>query len=521
MFSPGSNFSPVAEQVATVCMPYVLLVLSVFLILKVFVLRGDRGRRPKHLQEPPGPLGFPIIGNVLQLRPNPPVAFANLAKKFGNVIKLKIGSRPVIVLNSYRAIQQALVRQSVSFSGRPDFIGFRKVVSLSGGLLSFCNYDEGWKLHRKLVDTAIRHFTSGQRVSQIERQVEFEAKELINFILGKNKTTITKLSNLLRFSGSNVIVNALFHVRHELDNVALESLVKGWGLMINEISGSNMIDFMPWLRPFLTHKVKAFEAYAEHFVGLLQDYLREHRENYEKGMDSDICYYLRTLWNNMDILEREKITEKKVMSTVYDFFGAGLETVAVTLEWAYLYAIYYPDLQDRMHAEIDRVVGRKRLPTLADRGNLPYTEAFLVEVSRHSFVLPNTLPHLTTRGTVLEGGFNYFIPKDTVVFINLYGIQRDPELWENPHVFSPGRFLTEDGSKLDTAKAELLMRFGGGRRRCPGSELAQMEMFLFFTIMLHQCDLKNVGGQNLSLEGEISMLLTKPPSYQMEITRRT
>ena len=50
-----------------------------------------------------------------------------------------------------------------------------------------------------------------------------------------------------------------------------------------------------------------------------------------------------------------------------DFFVAGGETTATTLRWAVLLLSYHPEVQIKMQEEIDRVVGRERLPTLDDR----------------------------------------------------------------------------------------------------------------------------------------------------------
>ncbi|KAJ8040534.1 Cytochrome P450 1A5 [Holothuria leucospilota] len=519
----NSHFTEQAVRLALLGLPYILSVTVVFLFWRLFVLRDAKSGRPKHLREPPGPFALPIIGNIHQLGSEPHTAFVDLAKRFGDVMKIRIGSRPVIVLHGKQAIHQALVRQSVDFAGRPDFFGFRTTISLGGGSLAFSNYDEAWKLHRKLADNALRHFTSGRQSVAFERRVTYEATELIKFIMGTNESTVVDLSQILKFSVSNVIFNLLFESRHGLEDAKLKKVVDGNDLFIEEISGSDIADFMPWLSPFIRHKMKAFENQVKLFLSFLEDSVKDHIENYGEGRESDILYYLMTLLDSMDSQQREKVTDKRILATVNDFFGAGLETVATTLSWVFLYAIYYPELQKEIQDELDEVVGRDRLPTLADRGKLPLTEAFLAEAARHSSVVPTTIPHMTTRDTVLEGGFNYFIPKDTVVFVNLYSLQHDPKQWDNPEKFNPRRFLIEDGNgiKLDVDKVDSMMRFGGGRRRCIGSEVAQMELFLFFTILLHQCDLRNVAGQDLTLDGKGSLLVIRAYPYKLEITRRS
>lgn len=513
-------------EVATVSLTYILSITIVFLFAKL--LLQSINQRNKHIPRDsrvvPGPIGFPIIGNIPQLGSSKPhVSFVELAKKYGGVFCIRIGNRPVIVLNGRRAIHQALVRQSVDFAGRPDFRGFQTLVAINGGSLAFSTYDEGWKLHRKLAYNALRHFTSGKQSVLVEQRVRFEAIELINFVTKGQGTAIFDPSRMLKLSVSNVMASLLFECRHKLDHEELKSIVNDNDLFIEAISGSNMVDFMPWLETIFPGKMRIFTDLGNKLKELLSIHVDKHIEDYESGLDSDILNYIMTLTETLDPKQKEQfnLTDERIRSVVFDLFGAGFETVASTLMWAFLYVIYFPDLQTQIRKEIDELVGRDRLPSLTDRAKLPLTEAFLAEVFRHSSVVPTTLPHSTVRDTVLAGGYNYFIPKDTVVFVNLYSIHHDSNEWKEPETFDPSRFLSDDGTKLDIDKVDSLMRFGVGRRRCIGSEVAQMEVFLYFSIIIHQCLLRNVEGQKLTLRGTGSLLVEKPPKYHMEIEMRS
>ncbi|GBO39772.1 Cytochrome P450 2B19 [Araneus ventricosus] len=57
------------------------------------------------------------------------------------------------------------------------------------------------------------------------------------------------------------------------------------------------------------------------------------------------------------------------------FFGAGSETVRVTVDWMLLVCAAFPEVKKRIQAEIDEVVGQERFPTWQDRLNMPFTEA--------------------------------------------------------------------------------------------------------------------------------------------------
>ena len=77
----------------------------------------------------------------------------------------------------------------------------------------------------------------------------------------------------------------------------------------------------------------------------------------------------------------------------------------------------YPEVQNTAQDEIDRIVGQSRLPTVADRVNLPYVEATLKELLRWNPVAPMSLPHMSSEDDTYEG---YFIPKGSMLLPNIW-----------------------------------------------------------------------------------------------------
>ncbi|KAJ6630551.1 cytochrome P450 [Mycena sp. CBHHK59/15] len=105
---------------------------------------------------------------------------------------------------------------------------------------------------------------------------------------------------------------------------------------------------------------------------------------------------------------------------------------------------------------IDTVVGNQRLPTYADRDNLPCVEAPCQEAFRHP-IAPMGLPHHNMHD-------GYFIPKGSIVFANLWKITHDAEVYRNPMVFDPSRFFASDSRVPEPDPREIV--FGFGRRVC-------------------------------------------------------
>ncbi|KAL0568262.1 hypothetical protein V5O48_013722 [Marasmius crinis-equi] len=141
----------------------------------------------------------------------------------------------------------------------------------------------------------------------------------------------------------------------------------------------------------------------------------------------------------------------------------GSETTAIFFHWLVLLLVAFPESQRKAQEEMDRVVGRERLPSLEDINDLPYVQALIKETHRYRPVAPVPIPHATIADEELRG---FVVPKGTTIFTNLHGIFHDPEIFENPEVFSPERYLkTKFGTKsgVDDSAWRSTLPFGSGR----------------------------------------------------------
>ena len=202
---------------------------------------------------------------------------------------------------------------------------------------------------------------------------------------------------------------------------------------------------LPWLRYFPIEGRILREAKELRDLVLNAKY-REHKEKFDGDLDKDgikindlTDALLKAYYDAQE--EDGKIsrllTEDHLLMIINDVFNAGIQSTTATLLWLLAYMVNYPDIQARVHTEIDEVVGRDRKPRLDDRGNLPYLESTVAELLRIATTTPLSIPHQPTRESTL-GGNN--IPKDTMMMTNLWAIHHDPGEWEDPDVFKPERF---------------------------------------------------------------------------------
>ena len=475
--------------------------------------------KPKSL---PGPWGLPILGNLLNLGSEEPhVALMKLAKEYGNVYQIRLGSRPVVVLCGQEAIRNALIRQPVAFAGRPDLASFQFIRKNSDATVAFQTYDATWKLHRKLAESSIRFFVSGQRKSAIETTVSQEVEVLIDYWTGNNNNDNLEIDpvNVVKLSVSNVMLWSILGKRHSLDDARLSEFVSKSDDFSVAVGSGNIADFMPWTRFITVRTTQNLKKLLNVFRSWFMPYIDEHRQHYTKDSEKDILDYLVTCTNKVDDADLKPLGLSREMlqiSTVFDLFGAGFDTTSATITWMLYYAIRHPDIAAKVQAELDEVVTRDRLPTLADREHLPMTQAFLLETFRHASVVPFTIPHSTTTDTTLMG---YHIPKDTVVFVNLYSVHHDPEVWHEPAEFNPERFIDLETGQLDKTTAECVMPFGAGRRRCLGAEFGRIQTFLYFATIMHQCDVRAADKTNFDMK-PIYGLTMRPTPFKICVSRR-
>lgn len=226
----------------------------------------------------------------------------------------------------------------------------------------------------------------------------------------------------------------------------------------------NFGDFIPILRPFLRGYLNICKEVTSRRLNLYKDALLDERKNlaptrgtHSSGLKCGADHFLEAEKNG-------EINEDHVLYIVENMNVAAIETTIWALEWAIAELINNPNIQDKLRAEIDAVLGPKQVRE-TDTQKLPYLQAVIKETLRLRMVVPCLVPHMNLQQAKLGG---YDIPAKTRILVNAWWLANNPAHWKKPEEFRPERFLQEE-SKVEVTGNDLkYIPFGVGRRSCPG-----------------------------------------------------
>ncbi|KAM4013392.1 cytochrome P450 1B1-like [Anomaloglossus baeobatrachus] len=470
-------------------------------------------------KSPPGPIPWPLVGNAMQLGQMPHLTFFKMAQMYGNVFKIRLGAHDIVVLNGESTIRQALVKHSTEFAGRPNFSSF-KVIS-GGKSMAFGAYSDIWKTHKKIAHSTLRAFSTVNTESTrlFEQHVAAEAEDLIQVFLrlssggGEYFDPYRECTVAI----ANVICALCFGRRYNHDDLEFKALIGRNDKFGQTVGAGSLVDLLPWLQSFPNPVRNLYQSFKDlniEFFDFVKDKISQHRETYNPKVTRDMSDAFIGLIDHGQGAG-QVLGQEYVEGTVTDLLGAGQDTNSTALTWILLLLIKYPDIQKKLQEEIDQVVGPDRTPTAEDRAQLPYVQAFIYESMRFCSFVPMTIPHSTTRDVIIEG---FHIPRNTIVFVNQWSVNHDMDKWTNPNQFQPDRFLDEN-NQLNKDLIYGVMIFSLGKRRCIGDQLSMLQLFLFTSILLHQCSFHSDPKGELTMD-YISGLTLKPLPFVISVRSR-
>ncbi|XP_040069314.2 cytochrome P450 2J6-like [Ixodes scapularis] len=474
----------------------IALGLVITLVIAALCLKKGKARiqdRPL----PPGPTGVPVLGYLPFLGSSPQVTYKKLAEKYGPIIRVKLGSEDVVVLNDLDSIKEGLNKDDCL--ARPSHF-LLKTVGIDG--IATMN-GHAWVDNRRFCMHVLRDLGFGKK--SMEEHIKEEIAELYDVLRSWNGAP-GKIKNVITSSVSNNITALVFGERFSYDDPRRMFLDKGASTVSRQANVTSALNFLPDLRKLLSYLPSSKSSIVRVHADSMLEFIRKEVDQRSKTLSPDV---------NRDFMDAylKKINEgngasssfnlRTLMGNALNLFGAGTNTVRASIEWSLLSCARETEgVQRKLQQEVDNIVGRERAPEWEDRHRMPYTMAFIWEVLRWRTPTPLGPVRLAERDTTM-GSFN--VPAKTVVLSNFWAVHHDPEVWEHPFDFDPTRFLNADHTVL-LPKPAAFIPFSTGRRMCPAENLAIMEIFMYLTTLVQKFTVLPKEGETISMDSHQGLI---------------
>lgn len=391
---------------------------------------------------PPGPRGFPIIGNTTQWASDPCGFRERCADQYGPVVNYNIMGMDAYMLTDPDAIKQVLIDKVDYFPKLQSRDGHLSKL-VGDGLLT--SDGDLWQQQRAAIEPAFY-------MSHIKNYTDIMVNRATERLTGWNSGDIVDIDREMRRLTLDILVEAMFG--QEIDSEArglhdatadVRAPLKPRNQPITFIAP----DWAPI--PFLRREQKAIEHIEEQIYKIIAS-----RRKSDEDRD-DLVSMLLNADTNM--------SDEQIRDEMFTFLFAGHETTAVTLTYIWHLLSGSPEVEARLHDELDTSLENDN-PQIKDIPSLDYTEAVVKEALR-LYPPAHEMRRTPTENVKING---YTIPEDGMIVLPTWVMHHDERFWDNPEEFRPERW------EKDVDRPEFAyFPFGGGHRRCIGQQFAMTE----------------------------------------------
>ena len=465
---------------------------------------------------PPGPFPYPLIGNIPHLFCDPAYPYAKLADKYGDIFTLSFPSvEKAVVLNSATLVREARLGKQENLSGKtPESI--YPWNEIFGNDLITADYSPAYRFRRRVFKTAMHVFGPG-----IEQTTE-RAGHAVNLAMEEIDSKEGQPFSPRDIFESSMVVQLwdwLTSKKLQLNDPMIKQLSQFSEIIAKQAVLSTLYQCIPFFSYLPTQSNLEIRR-AKHIRNtLFPEAYQSQKETYTPGVirnltDSFISCYEKEIAKetNKDIGSMDDIA-----GLMADVTFAGSDTTATSITWFLLFMVLHPDIQEKVHKEINYVLNNTRIPNWKDAQDMPYLQATLCEVQRASGMLV-VVGTTNIRDIEIAG---YYIPKGTYVAINLAKLHDDEREWPEPKKFKPERFLDSDGKFVGWSKLHGFLPFSIGRRECPGQSLAKIMMFTFASILVYCYKFQVPEGEDIpTTEVSEPALIKRPRDFKIVAKKR-
>ena len=416
----------------------------------------------------PGPRGDLLTGNLRAFRRDVLGLMLESARKYGDVVRFRIGPIVVHLLNHPDHVEHVLQSHARNYDKATR--SSSKIRLISGENLLTSN-GEFWQRRRRLLQPSFHR----QRIAGLASQMKDLTAEMLErwqtiLASGQPLDVASEMMHLTCTIVGKTLLGAdvagdLSAVEHAMETI-LAHTFQSWG---------NIID-LPLFIP--TPGNLRFRRAMRILDQIVYRMIAEHRSGKIAGSD-----LLSMLLDVRDEQTHERLSDAELRNEAITFLLAGHETTANALSWTFYLLSQNPGVERQLRAELSAV----------PEGAPSTVEKFLhlklpTMVIQEAMRLYPPIWAMERRAITDDeiGGFH--IPAGSSVVISSYVLHRHEKFWLNAERFDPTRF---------SAKPQGYIPFGSGPRFCIGAEFAMMEARLIVPMVLQACHLELAPGHSV------------------------
>jgi cytochrome P450 len=444
---------------------------------------------------PPGPSLRETPAVLKRLQRNVLGVATDLAETYGDVSMVRAGGQNIVFLRGADVSRHVLVTAQDRYPKPSLFQLFRP--ALGEGL--FTSEGETWRRSRRMVQPlfAKRHLApyadhmAAAATRALDRwEAEWPADHEIDIdaeILHVGLDTVGRALASYDFSAeASEFERGLGNVLHEIGAMARSpGVMIGQGLKsVGVVRAARLTTPKRWRR-----YVTDADAMDDRIAEVVDERIRDGH-----GDHDDL---LRLLMETEDDEAGGTLSRRQVIDEIKTFLFAGHETTAHGLSFMQMLLAENPQARDRLHAELDGVLG-DRIPTVEDAARLPYLEACFNEAMR---LYPPAwhVPRDAAQDDVVGG---YRIPAGSRIMVAIWATHRDPAVYPEPEEFRPERWL--DDAQKERPRFSFLP-FGGGRRACVGQGFAMLNAIVLGAMISQRYTFERTTTGPVRLEASITL----------------
>lgn len=294
----------------------------------------------------------------------------------------------------------------------------------------------------------------------------------------------------------DIVGRSLFHNEFE----AAKDNIRHWTKVIDHFSSKPPLPVIrsEWFPSRLNRRLSTT---LEKFHRFIQTMIDRRRSNPDAAED-----LLALLCNWQSPEGDAQLSDEQIRDEVLGMIIGGHETSAVAMTWVWYHLSQHPQVERKLHEEIDEVIGQRTI-ALSDIANLRYARMVIDETLRlHPpfwFENRNVAREVELGGEVL--------PQGSMVLFSRYSLHRHCDFWHAPDVFDPLRF--EPGNEENSRSTHAYVPFGGGPRTCVGIHFALQELVVLLATLAQRY---RVEVANLH-QHKVSALLTLRPKNGLPV----